>query len=122
MRQNADSAESFRSLVDSDVEASRRRYGAERADPATPTVAAEAEARLCEETARKGGQRPERSATQISAINKGYDRYTYGSHQLRTASHGFSAIELRKRSFSAPSGIVQFHPGEGLDNMYPRGM
>ena len=42
---------------------------------ATPTVAAEAGARLGEEAAPEGGQRPERSATQNPAKN--YDRYTY---------------------------------------------
>ena len=53
------------SFVDLNVKASRGRYGAERADPPTPGGSGvEGAARPGEETARKGGQRRERSADQ----------------------------------------------------------
>ena len=50
------------SLVNLNVKASRGRYGAERADPATPGVSGVEGARPSEETARKEGHGQEKSA------------------------------------------------------------
>ena len=52
------------SFVDLNVKASRRRNGAERADPPTLDVSGVEGARPGEEPARKDGQRRERSADQ----------------------------------------------------------
>ena len=58
MGQNTDRARIFGdSFVDLDVKASRRRNGAERADPPTPGVSGVEGARPGEETAWKDGQR-----------------------------------------------------------------
>ena len=65
MGQNTDRAWIFGySFVDLNVKASRRRKGAERADPPTPRVSAEEGARPSEEIAWKCCQRRERSADQ----------------------------------------------------------
>ena len=52
------------SFVDLNVKAPLRRYGAERADPLTPGISGVEDPRPGEETARKDGQRRERSADQ----------------------------------------------------------
>ena len=63
MGQNTDRAGIFGdSFVDLNVKASPRRYGAERVDPPTPGVYGAEGARPGEETARKDGQKRERSA------------------------------------------------------------
>ena len=63
MGHNADRAGIFGvSFVDLNVKASRERYGAERADPPRPGDQGVEGARPGEETARKDGQRRERSA------------------------------------------------------------
>ena len=48
-------------VVDLDIEASRRRYGAERADPRRRSLQARGGHASAKKTARKGGQRRERS-------------------------------------------------------------
>ena len=65
MAQNTDRAGFFgESLVDLNVEASRRSYGAGRADPLTPGVSGVEGARPGEETARKDGQGRDRFSDQ----------------------------------------------------------
>ena len=63
MAQNTDRAGIFGdSFVDLNVKASRKRYGAKRADPPTPGGSGVEGARLGEGIAREDGQRRERSA------------------------------------------------------------
>ena len=65
MNQNTDRAGIFGgSLVDLNAKASRGRYGVDWADPPTPGGPGVEGARPGEETARKDGQRRERSAGQ----------------------------------------------------------